>query len=289
LLDQREKPQFYLLSLLLAVGTQLILAMDSWRAACQNNFPGWVDAWAEFEALQAIASYAFEQPGCIFPELVECAPMFEAEQLGHPLIEASRCVCNDVAFNDQSRFYLVTGSNMSGKSTFLRAIGLNTVIALAGGPVRASSARLSHLSICASLAITDSLLEGRSKFLAEVERLGAMIASNQSGKPILFLIDEIFSGTNSQDRKIAAESVIHTLLNGGAVGAISTHDLALTEMADDPAKAGVLVHMESNNPDDPLDFDYLVKPGVSMRSNAMAIVRMLGISTIRTGSTVMKA
>lgn len=282
LLDQRDKHEFYFLSLLLAVGTQLILAMDSWRAACQNDFPGWVDAWAEFEALQAIAGYAFEQAGCIFPELVEGGRVFGAEQLGHPLIEASRCVSNGVAFNDHSRFYVVTGSNMAGKSTFLRAIGLNAVIALAGGPVRASSARLSQLTVCASLAITDSLLEGRSKFLAEVERLGAMVASNQSGKPILFLIDEILSGTNSHDRKTAAESVIYTMLDSGAVGAISTHDLALTEMADDPTRAGVLVHMESNNPDDPLDFDYLIKPGISTRSNAMAIVRMIGILGVQT-------
>lgn len=156
LLDQRDKHEFYFLSLLLAVGTQLILAMDSWRAACQNDFPGWVDAWAEFEALQAIAGYAFEQPGCIFPELIESGPVFEAEQLGHPLIEASRCVRNGVAFNDHSRFYLVTGSNMAGKSTFLRAIGLNAVIALAGGPVRANSARLSQLKICASLVLLQS-------------------------------------------------------------------------------------------------------------------------------------
>ena len=285
LLDQREKPQFYLLSLLLAAGTQIVLAMDNWRANYQNDFTGWIDAWAEFEALQALAGYAFEQPGCTFPDLIDGDPVFEAQQLGHPLLEVGRCVCNDVALNKQSRFYLVSGSNMAGKSTFLRSIGLNTIIALAGGPVRAASARLSQLIVCASLAITDSLVEGRSKFRAEVERLSAMITCNRSGRPILFLIDEIFSGTNSQDRKAAAESVIYTLLKGGAVGAISTHDLALTKMTDDPAKAGVLVHMESNNPDDPLDFDYLVKPGISTRSNAMAIIRMIGISNIAPGNS----
>ena len=289
LLDQREKMEFYAVSLLSVVATQVVLAMESWRASYQNDFMGWVDAWAEFEALQALAGYAFEQPCTVFPELLRDDPAFEAQRLGHPLLEVGCCICNDVELNTRSRFYLVSGSNMAGKSTFLRAIGLNAVIALAGGPVRATSARLSQLTVCASLAITDSLLEGRSKFLAEVERLGAMIASNDTGKPILFLIDEIFSGTNSQDRKAAAQSVIYTLLEGGAVGAISTHDLALTEMTKDPAKGGILVHMESNNPDDPLDFDYLVKPGVSTRSNAMAIVRMIGLSKTRSSTNARKA
>jgi len=281
LLDQREKLELYAISLLLVVATQLVLAMENWRRTNQKDFMGWVDAWAEFEALQALAGYAFEQTCTVFPELVEGPAIFEAKQLGHPLLDATRCVCNDVDLGMHSRFYLVSGSNMAGKSTFLRSIGLNSVIALAGGPVRAVSARLSQLTVCASLAITDSLLDGRSKFLAEVERLGAMIASNQPGKPILFLIDEVFSGTNSQDRKAAAESVIDTLLENGAIGAISTHDLALAELAEDPERAGLLVHMESSNPEDPLDFDYLVRPGVATRSNAMAIVRMIAMVKAR--------
>jgi hypothetical protein len=280
-LDQREKLELYAISLLLVVATQLVLAMENWRRTNQNNFMGWVDAWAEFEALQALAGYAFEQTCTVFPELVEGTARFEAKQLGHPLLDAARCVCNDVDLDIQSRFYLVSGSNMAGKSTFLRSIGLNAVIALAGGPVRAVSASLSQLTVCASLAITDSLLDGRSRFLAEVERLGAMIASNQSDKPILFLIDEVFSGTNSQDRKAAAESVIDRLLENGAIGAISTHDLALAEIAEDTKRAGILVHMESRNPEDPLDFDYLVRPGIATRSNAMAIVRMIALVKVR--------
>ncbi|MDW5265658.1 MULTISPECIES: hypothetical protein [Acidobacteriaceae] len=230
--------------------------------------------------MQAIAGYAFEQPGTIFPELVDGDPVFEAVRLGHPLLDSKRCVCNDIVLNAQSRFYLITGSNMAGKSTMLRTVGLNTVMALAGGPVRASGARLSHLTVCASLAVTDSLLEGKSKFLAEVARLSESIALSRSGEPVLFLIDEILSGTNSKDRIDAAEAVVKILILGGAVGAVSTHDLALSRILDDATLAGALVHMESDNPDDPLDFDYLLKPGVSRKSNALAIVRMMGIDNL---------
>lgn len=275
--DQRDKALFHYLSLLLAVGTQLVFAVEQWSTEHQHNFTSWLDAWAEFEALQALATYAYERPYCTFPEFVESPSVVEVEQLGHPLLSDDVSVCNDVSFNRTSRFYLVSGSNMSGKSTFLRTIGLNVVVALAGGPVRGKSARLSHLTVCASLAITDSLTEGRSKFLAEVERVSETIRCTQEGKAVLFLIDEILSGTNSLDRRVAAEAVIKKLIDGGAVGALSTHDLALTAIAEDSACGGVLVHMESDNPDDPLDFDYLLKPGVSRRSSALAILRMMGV------------
>ena len=275
LLDQREKLGFYALAMFLAVGTQLVFATDSWRARYQADFLRWIDAWAEFEALQALAGYAYEQPGMCFPELLQSAALFEAEQLCHPLLDPVRCVPNDVALNQGSRFYLVSGSNMAGKSTFLRAIGLNAVVALAGGPVRGSSARLSQLVVCASLSITDSLLEGKSKFLAEVQRLGAMIEAGRRTNRVLFLIDEILSGTNSEDRRKAAESIVDDLLAVGSVGAVSTHDLALTQIADDPERHGVLVHMESNRSDDPLAFDYRVKPGVSRQSNALEILRLV--------------
>lgn len=280
LVEQREKDAFHYIAYFLAAGTQLVLAVDRWRGEHEQHFRGWVDALAEFEALQAMAGYAFEQEGTVFPELVDGDAVFEAVRLGHPLMDSKHCVCNDIVLNAGSRFHLITGSNMAGKSTMLRTIGLNTVVALAGGPVRASSARLSRLTVCASLAVTDSLLEGKSKFLAEVARLSESIARSRAGEPVLFLIDEILSGTNSKDRSEATEAVIRMLIRYGAVGAVSTHDLALSRIVDDASVAGVLVHMESDNPDDPLDFDYLLKSGVSRRSNALAIVRMMGIGDL---------
>jgi len=278
LVEQREKEFFHYLSYLVAMGTQLVLATDHWRGMHQQHFRGWIEAWAELDALQALAGYAYEQPGVVFPELVDGESVFEAADLGHPLLSPSHRVSNDIALNGQSPFYLITGSNMAGKSTILRTIGLNAVIAFAGGPVQASCARLSHLAVCASLAASDSLMEGKSKFLAEIARLAATVSMVRSGRPILFLIDEMLSGTNSRDRAQAAESILRILLGSGAIGAISTHDLALASLLDNPALAGALVHMESENEEDPLDFDYLLKPGVSKNSSAQAIIRMVGIS-----------
>lgn len=166
---------------------------------------------------------------------------------------------------------------MSGKSTLLRSIGINAVLAYAGAPARAQSLRLTPLSLGASLALTDSLAEGRSKFLAEVERLAAIILASAAA-PTLFLVDEIFSGTNSEDRRAAASAVLHKLLDNTAIGALSTHDLALTDLAT-PATHGLNVHMASPNPEDPLAFDYKLKPGINTASSARAILRLIGIDT----------
>ena len=164
---------------------------------------------------------------------------------------------------------------MSGKSTLLRSVGINAVLAYAGAPVCARSLRLTPLRIGASLALTDSLAEGRSKFLAEVERLSSIVAASQAA-PALFLVDEIFSGTNSADRRTAAAAVLSRLLANGAIGALSTHDLALTELATDD-NGGRNVHMASPDPSDPLAFDYKLKPGANTTTNALAIIRMMGL------------
>ena len=165
---------------------------------------------------------------------------------------------------------------MSGKSTLLRSIGINAVLARAGAPVHARSLRLTPLTLGASLALTDSLAEGTSKFKAEVARLSALVAAARQA-PVLFLVDEIFSGTNSADRRTAAAAVLRTLLAHRGIGALSTHDLALTELAN-TENGGLNLHMASPNPDDPLAFDYKLKPGVNTSSNALAIVRMMGLT-----------
>jgi DNA mismatch repair ATPase MutS len=185
-------------------------------------------------------------------------------------------VRSDVELNRASRFYIVSGSNMAGKSTLLRAIGLNAILAMAGAPVRARTLRMSRLSVCASIAVVDSLLSGKSKFLSEIDRLRQAIEVSDS-EQVLFLVDEILSGTNSGDRRVAVEAVVRTLVGRGAIGAISTHDLALTEIADDAALGGANVHMGSSGKGDPMDFDYLLKPGVTRETNALAIARMAGV------------
>lgn len=270
-----EDPLVYGFSLWVGLGSQLVLAMERWRAVYQSEMLQWLDAWAEFDALNALAGYAFEHPADCFPQLIDGGPRFETTALGHPMLADEQCVRNDVVLDDSTAFYMISGSNMSGKSTLLRTIGTNAVLAAAGAPVRAATARMNVFNICASIAIVDSMGEGKSKFLAEVERLREAVRMTAQDQPVLFLIDEILSGTNSRDRRSAAASIMESLVKRGAVGALSTHDLSLTEIADTPGLKGVNVHMESGSPDAPLDFDYRLKPGILQGSNALAIVRMV--------------
>jgi DNA mismatch repair ATPase MutS len=277
-LNERHREYFYGPALLLLAGTQLCMAIEKWRTRHGAALRVWLSTWAEFEALNALAAYAYENPDNSLPEFDDGPARFEARGLGHPLLQRGSCVLNDVELNEESRFYVVSGSNMSGKSTTLRAIGLNAVLAMAGAPVRTDALRLSSgLSVCASISIVDSLLNGQSKFQAEVERLRQTIESALDNRPVLFLVDEIFSGTNSRDRRIAAEAVVRTLVGRGAIGVLSTHDLALTDIAASDGLAGLNVHMGSRDGTDPLDFDYRLKPGVSQESNALAIARMSGV------------
>ena len=276
IVEQRPKEYFLLFSLLLAAGTQAAISIAKWKKRNAAAVHVWAAAWAEFEALNALGAYAFEHPENCWPELLpdSAEACFEASELAHPLLVEA--VANDVLLDAATRFLLISGSNMSGKSTMMRSVGVNAVLAYAGAPVRARALKLTPLALGASLALTDSLAEGKSKFKAEVERLAAIVELSRT-QPVLFLVDEIFSGTNSADRHTAAGAVLRALLRNGALGALSTHDLALTELAD-AANAGVNVHMASPDEADPLAFDYKLKAGVNTSSNALAIVRMMGLA-----------
>ncbi|MGH9653847.1 MAG: MutS-related protein [Bryobacteraceae bacterium] len=276
-LIDRDKPWFYAISRALLVGTQAFLAIEIWRVKHRKSMHRWLHAWGEFEALMALANYGYEHPDHPFPQFLRGRAALESTGLGHPLLPAGTCVRNDIAFNEETRFCVISGSNMAGKSTLLRAIGLNAVLAYAGAPVCAEAMALSHFSICASMAVEDSLLSGTSKFLAEIDRLKHALTAPAEQKPVLFLVDELLSGTNSKDRRIAAELIIKALLRQGAVGAISTHDLALTEIAALADLKGANMHMGSDEDSDPMHFDYLLKPGVAHRSNALAIARLAGV------------
>jgi len=285
LVEQRAKEWYYAPALVLAVGSHAAISLEAWKREHGEAMRRWVRTWAEFEALLALGTYAAEHQDNVYPEIVEGAATFVAEGLAHPLLAASVAVRNDVQLDSATRFLLISGSNMAGKSTLLRAVGCNAVLALAGAPVCARMAKISALRVGASLALVDSLAEGKSKFLAEVERLRDIVAlaggpgSRAQGSEggCLFLIDEIFSGTNSADRRAAAEAVLRALVRNGAIGALSTHDLALAELAEVPELGGLNVHMASPVEDDPLAFDYLMKAGVNRTTNALAIVRMLGL------------
>jgi hypothetical protein len=275
--EHRSKEWMYPLSVTLGIGTQVAIALDAWKREFGAPMWEWLEAWGEFEALLALATYSAEHEDNVWPEIVDGA-VFEAKGMVHPLLAREDAVANDVALGTGVQFLLISGSNMAGKSTLLRTVGVNAVLAMAGSSVAARRLRMSALQIGASLAIADSLAEGKSKFLAEVERLRDLVAlARENPGASLFLIDEVFSGTNSLDRRVAAEAVLRGLLAAGAIGALSTHDLALAELAEIAALGGRNVHMASPNESDPLGFDYLLKAGVNRTTNGVAIVRLLGL------------
>ena len=278
LVEQRHQQWFLIASLLFAAGTQSAIALEHWRARHGSALIRWLDAWAQFDALNALAAYTFEHPHHTFPTIDPTGPAhFEATGLRHPLLPPARAVGNTITLNGETRFLLISGSNMSGKSTLLRAIGSAVVLAYAGAPIPCTAARLSMLRLCASITPQDSLAEARSRFLAELEQLHAMLRPSPDTPPTLFLIDEILGGTNSADRLAAARSILHRLLAEAAIGALSTHDLALTPIADDPTLHGRNCHMSSPDPADPLRFDFILRPGTNTISSAPALLRLLGL------------
>jgi hypothetical protein len=250
---------------------QLAMAIERWRARSGPAIARWLDAIGQLEALAAFAAFAGEHPELPFPELTG-ARVFAARGLRHPLLGA-RAVPNDVALGGERPLLVVSGSNMSGKSTLLRAAGLNAVLAWAGAPVCAGSLTLGPFAVGASLRNVDSVQEGKSRFYAEISRLRQIMDLTRGPRPVLFLLDELLSGTNSHDRRIGAEAVIRGLLARGAAGMVTTHDLALTAIA--PAEANV--HFADELVNGEIRFDYKLKPGVVQRSNALELMRSVGL------------
>jgi hypothetical protein len=283
LLDQRNNEMFLYVSFCLLWTTQFTMAISAWRDRHGPELREWLKALGEVEALISLSTYAYEHPADSLPDFAETGVIFEAEGLAHPLLDEATGVRNDVRLDDAVRFLIISGSNMSGKSTLLRAIGLNAVLAFLGAPVRCDKMSLSNFAICAAIRVEDSLRDGRSNFLAEMQRLRRMIDMADE-KPLLFLADEIMSGTNSHDRRIATEWVVRALVKRGAIGAITTHDLALTEIATS-GLAGRNIYFEDSGEGGTLSFDYKLREGILQRSNALNIAHLLGIDSAALEST----
>ncbi|MBP6716031.1 MAG: DNA mismatch repair protein MutS, partial [Acidobacteria bacterium] len=229
--DSTRNQIFAPIALLLMVPFVLAVLIDRWHARYARAINGWLQAIGDIEAFAALATYAYEHPAAPFPTVVEDGPVFVATSLEHPLIASGVAVANDVSIGGtHPHLLLVSGSNMSGKSTLLRAIGVNVVLAQAGAPVRAASLTLSPLEIGSSLRIEDSLQAGHSRFYAEILRIRAIVDLTRQPKPLLFLLDEVLAGTNSHDRRIGAQAVVRTLVEHGAIGLVTTHDLALADV-----------------------------------------------------------
>jgi hypothetical protein len=260
-----------------------LLLLEKWQRDAGAQARGWLAALGRFEALAALASLKFEQPAWCFPVVDPAAGRFAAEGLGHPLIADGQRVSNDVEVGPPGTFLLVTGSNMSGKSTLLRSIGVNAVLAQAGGPVAATALRMPPVTLATSILVEDSLADGISFFMAELQRIQKVVAAADraqgEGRVLLYLLDEVLRGTNSFERQVAVRRVVLHLLRKGAIGAVSTHDLQLAEV-EELRSVCVPVHFrETIHPggDPPMTFDYVMRPGVATTVNALKLMELVGL------------
>jgi hypothetical protein len=290
--DAQHSLLAHLVELPLLYSLQVGFAAEDWRARAGKRVREWVEIAGEMEALLSLAAYSYEHPADPFPEFVtnaSAATIFDGQDLGHPLLASAKCVRNSVCMDEKTRILVVSGSNMSGKSTLLRTVGINVVLAMAGAPIRGAALRLTPLMLGTRIRSSDSLQEGRSNFYTEILRIRQVFELTKSaeladadGLPrhnprLLFLFDELLEGTNSKDRRIGAESLLQALLKKGAIGMVSTHDLALTEIS---ASAGGLlrnVHLEDQVVGGEMRFDYKLRDGVVAKSNAIELMRLIGL------------
>jgi len=282
LLHLRQIEYFALLASPLLWGTNLAICIERWRQRNREALASWLDALGRFEALLCFARYYYENPDHTFAILrPHSDSLFHAQGLGHPLLDRRNCVRCDLHFDAHgTQLVLVSGSNMSGKSTLLRAVGVNAVLALAGAPVRAERLEISRLQIGCSIGIDDSLLQAKSRFQAEVERLQWLLALSRTNN-LLFLLDEMLGGTNSSDRFWGAQAVIEQLAASGAIGLVTTHDLALTEIVkviNGPRDGRALnAHFAEHYENREMKFDYRMRSGVLTRTNGWNVMAALGL------------
>jgi MutS domain V len=280
-IDAREDLLGRLLELPMLYSVQCAFAAEAWRKRFGAKLRAWVGIAAEMEALLSLGSYSYEHPDDPFAEFAEEIPnapaIFLGEELGHPLIPSAECVRNTVRLDPQSRLLLVSGSNMSGKSTYLRTAGINAVLALAGAPIRGKSLRMTPILLGTSIRRVDSLQEHRSSFYTEILRIRDVFELTEGSARVLFLFDELLEGTNSNDRRIGSEGLLRALLDRGAMGIVTTHDLALTEIARVLPNAVRNVHFQDYVEEGKMRFDHKLRDGVVVKSNALELMRLIGL------------
>ncbi|HEX7671575.1 MAG TPA: DNA mismatch repair protein MutS [Polyangiaceae bacterium] len=254
-----------------------LLRLEAWQRETGPHVRAWFVSLGEVEALSSFAGLAFDEPSFAWPEIAPGPACFEARGLGHPLVSDAERVTNDVAILEPGRAMLITGSNMSGKSTLMRSMGIAAVLGLSGGPVCAARLRLSPLAVCTSIKISDSLARGVSHFYAEVARLKAVVDATAGPLPVFFLLDEILHGTNSEERQIGARWVLAELVRRGAIGAVSTHDVGLCQLPDELMTRVEQCHFRESVEDGKMTFDYRLRPGPVRGGNALRLMRLVGL------------
>ena len=253
------------------------IRLERWRRRCRADVTTWFSSLGQLEAFASLAGFAFDRPDHAWPE-PQADARLAATSLGHPLIDAGRRIGNDVELPGAGTVMVVTGSNMSGKSTLLRALGVNLVLARVGAPVAAKSFTFGFVAMATSMRIRDSLEDGVSHFYAELKKLKKVVDLAQPPVPLLFLLDEILHGTNSRERVIGARAVIKGLMARGALGAVSTHDLGIADLASEVKEGVTNVHFEEQvNDDGTMTFDYQLRKGPVQSSNALRLMRAIGL------------
>jgi hypothetical protein len=269
---------WFLVHLLMPWSFYFTYRLELVKAEIAQQLPRWLDAWYELEALNSLANFAYLNPHYEFPQLIAEPDRIAARGLGHPLLKPESKVCNDFDLDHDQRIVILTGSNMAGKSTFLRTIGVNLVLAYAGAPVNAERLQTSLFRIFTCIKVSDSVQDGLSYFYAEVKRLQALLAAAETDDtlPVLFLIDEIFRGTNSRERLIGSRSYIRRLAHGSSVGLVATHDLELIKLGDE-IEGVVNQHFREEVRDGRMVFDYRLRSGPCPTTNALTIMRLEGL------------
>jgi hypothetical protein len=253
------------------------LTTESWRKRFGSMIRTWLAAVGEMESLAALSCYAFEHPNDAWPEFCDQGAYFEAEMLAHPLLPEEQAVRNDVKLGNGLQLIILSGPNMSGKSTLVRGIGINAVLAQCGAPVRAKKLTLSRLAVGASICVLDSLQGGVSRFYAEIRRLKMISDLTRGPIPVLFLLDELLGGTNSHDRLEGSELLVRTFVRHGAIGLVTTHDLALARIPENMNGQARNYHFDDHLEDGKLLFDFKLNEGVVQSSNALLLMESIGL------------
>jgi DNA mismatch repair ATPase MutS len=255
-----------------------IIRLEKWKSKNHENIVKWFQSVGEIEAISSLANFNFNNPEFSFPEISESNFAFEAKELGHPLIKISQRICNDIEINQTSKILLVTGSNMSGKSTFLRTVGVNIVLATAGSCVCAKKFRVSPMKVLTSMRIIDSLEENTSSFYAELKRLEKILKIVESKEKVFLLLDEILRGTNTNDRHIGSIALIKQLIKNNAVGIIATHDTSLSNLSTEMPMNLENFNFDVQVENEVLFFDYKLHEGVCKSLNASILMKKMGIN-----------
>jgi len=278
-LEQRRSMLVRVLDGFVFFTAQCMFRAEPWQKEFGPAIRGWLAVVGEMEVLAALSGYAFEHPDDAWPEIDNERPCFDAESFAHPLLPERKAVRNDLKLGDGLQLIVLSGPNMSGKSTFVRGVGLDAVLAQCGAPVRAKRLRMSRLAVGASICVLDSLQGGVSRFYAEIKRLKLISDSAEGPIPVLFLLDELLSGTNSHDRLEGTRLVVDALVRRGAIGLVTTHDLALAQIPESMNGIARNFHFEDHLENGQLAFDFRLTEGVVQTSNALKLMQSIGLVT----------